>query len=190
MCRRLNLEHLTNNFDDIYLVDSEGRTYSSANIVQNSSDKSYVRPLLSGDEKFVIRYDDTNFLETLRESLVYGVRCNPFQVNDIKFIGIVGFSKIDTIADRLKIDSFDGRGVTSIIDKTGNYVVNYDASAGIGKIDNYFEELQKNTGMSETEIAEIVTQLNQSGSFLKHFKYKDHTKQVASPCPEQTGASC
>ncbi len=183
VCRRLNLEHLTNNFDDIYLVDSEGRTYSSANIVQNSSDKSYVRPLLSGDEKFVMRYDNTDYLETLKESIVYGIRCNPFQVNDIKFIGIVGFSKINTIADRLKIDSFDGRGVTSIIDKTGNYVVNYDASAGIGKIDNYFEELQKNTGMSETEIAEIVTQLNQSESSLKHFKYKDHTKQVASFIP-------
>ena len=35
------------------------------------------------------------------------------------------------MADHLKIDSFDGRGYTSIIDIDGNFVVNRDRSAGI-----------------------------------------------------------
>ena len=56
-----------------------------------------------------------------------------FEVEGIQFIGIIGFSKISLMEDRLKIDSFDGRGYTGIIDIDGNYVVNRDRSAGIGE---------------------------------------------------------
>ena len=46
VCSRLNLEQVTNTFDIIYLVDTEGNTYSSANMIQDSSDKRYIQPLL------------------------------------------------------------------------------------------------------------------------------------------------
>lgn len=183
VCARLNIEQMTNTFDVIYLVDSGGRTYSSTNVIQNSRGKRYMQPLLSGEEKFVMRYDDTDIQEAIKENLVYGIRCAPFRVNDVEFTGIIGFAKIDTIADRLKIDSFDGRGYTGIIDMTGNYVVNRDPSVGIGKIDNYFEQLQKNTGLPEDEIAAITAKLNQGEAFLKHFKYTDHSAQVVSFIP-------
>ena len=143
ICGRLNLEQISNIFNTIYLVDSNGNTYSGANVVKNESEKEYVLPLLSGQQKIVMRYDNVDVLEAITESLVYGVLCEPFEVEGIRFIGIIGFSKISLMAERLKIDSFDGRGYTGIIDIDGNYVVNRDRSAGIGKIDNYFDQLRK-----------------------------------------------
>lgn len=183
VCSRLNLEQVTNTFDIIYLVDSEGNTYSSANMVQDSSDKRYIQPLLSGEEKYVMRYDNLEVQEVMKENLVYAVRGEPFQVADVEFIGIVGFSKISMIEGRLKIDSFDGRGYTGIIDMDGNYVVNRDRSAGFGKIDNYFEQLQEHTDQSEKELEGLAARLNQKESFLERFNYTGHKTQVVSFVP-------
>lgn len=188
VCRRLNLEQISNIFNTIYLVDSDGNTYSSTNVVKSEQTKEYVLPLLSGQEKFVIRYDNIDVLETISESLVYGIQCEPFEVGDIRFIGIIGFSKISLMAERLKIDSFDGRGYTRIIDIDGNFVVNRDRSAGIGKMDNYFEQLQERAGLSETEISDIIARIGREEAFLLHSNYIDQGAQVVSfiPMPDTT----
>lgn len=183
VCSRLNLEQISNIFNTIYLVDSNGNTYSSANVVKNERTEEYVLPLLSGQEKFVIRYDKLDVLETISESLVYGVRCEPFEVGDIRFIGIIGFSKISLMADRLKIDSFDGRGYTGIIDIDGNFVVNRDHSAGIGKTDNYFDQLRERAGLSEKEISDIIARIGREEEFLLHFNYIGRGEQVVSFIP-------
>ena len=183
VCSRLNVEQTTNTFDLIYLVDSDGNTYAGTNTVQESRDKEYIQPLISGRDKFVMRYNDKDILETMRENLVYGIQCDPFLVNGVEFIGIVGFTRINMIEKRLKIDSFDGRGNTSIIDASGNYVVNRKRSAGIGKIDNYFERLRDKAGLSENEIREITARFNQGEAFIEHFKLKDEESQVVSFIP-------
>ena len=110
VCSRLNIEQISNIFNTIYLVDSNGNTYSSSNVIKNEKGKEYVSLLLSDEQNIVMRYDNLDVLETITESLVYGVHCEPFEVDGIQFIGIIGFSKINMIAERLKIDSFDGRG--------------------------------------------------------------------------------
>jgi signal transduction histidine kinase len=164
-------------------VDSDGNTYSGSNVIKNEREKEYVLELLSNQDKIVMRYDNLDVLETLSESLVYGVRCEPFQVEGTQFIGIIGFSKISLMAERLKIDSFGGRGYTGIIDIDGNYVVNRDRSAGIGKIDNYFEQLQNRAGLSKKEISDIIARIGQEEEFLLHVNYIDQGAQVVSFIP-------
>ena len=183
LCSRLNIEQTTNTFDLIYLVDSEGNTYSGANVVQDGGDEVYIRPLLSGEQKFVMRYDESDVLEATRESLIYGIRCDPFQVGGVEFIGIVGFAKINLIEERLKIDSFDGQGYTGIIDRAGNYVVNRNRSSGIGKIENYYEKLQKNTGLSDREIEAVIARVNRGETFIEHFDNRADGARVASFIP-------
>ena len=183
LCSRLNLEQTTNTFDLIYLVDSGGNIYSGANIVLDGNDKAYIRPLLSGEQKFVMRYDESDILEATRESLVYGIQCTPFWVDEVEFIGIVGFAKINLIEERLKIDSFDGQGYTAIIDGDGNYVVNQNRSTGIGKIDNYYEKLRKSTGLSDEELKALSARVNQRETFVKHFVNRADGARVASFIP-------
>lgn len=183
VCRRLNVEQTTDSFDLIYLVDSQGNTYSGTNVVQNSSDEIYIKPLLIGEQRFVMRYDELDILEAIRESLVYGSRCGPFQVDGVEFIGIVGFAKINMIEERLKIDSFDGRGYTDIIDNNGNYVVNRNRGSGIGKIDNYYERLRESAGFSESEIESMMARLNRGESFIEYFDDAINGVQVASFVP-------
>lgn len=190
VCSRLNIEQTSNVFDRIYLVDSEGRTYSGANTVQDDSGKIYVQLLLDGRERFALRYDDVGMLEMIRENLVYGTRCAPFRVEGVEFIGIVGFAKINMIEERLKIDSFDGRGYTGIIDTDGNYVVNRNRAAGIGKIDNYYTRLREDAGLSEKEIESIAGRLEQREAFIEHFHGVKDGAQVASFAPiEETSWS-
>lgn len=183
VCSRLNIEQTTDSFNLIYLVDSQGNTYSGTNVVQNSSDEIYIKPLLSGEQRFVMRYDELDILEAIRESLVYGIRCDPFRVGGVEFIGIVGFAKLNMIEERLKIDSFDGRGYTGIIDNSGNYVVNRNRGAGIGKIDNYYEGIRESAGFSETEIESMIAQLNQGEAFIEYFEDTINGAQVASFVP-------
>lgn len=108
VCRRLNLEQISNIFNTIYMIDSNGNTYSSANMIKNEREKPYVKSMLTGKEKTVMRYDTMDALEARTQNLVYSVQCEPFEVENIRFIGIIGFSKISLMAQRLKIDSFDG----------------------------------------------------------------------------------
>lgn len=183
VCDRLNIEQTTNTFDLIYLVDSQGKTYSGANVIQDGSGEVYIRPLFSGKQKFVMRYDESDILEATRESLIYGIRCNPFQVDNVEFIGIVGFAKINLIEERLKIDSFDGQGYTGIINGAGNYVVNRNRGDGIGKIDNYYVKLQKDAGFSAQEIEAITARVNREEAFIEHFTNKADGAQVASFIP-------
>ena len=82
VCRRLNLEQISNIFNTIYLVDSDGNTYSSSNVIKNEKDKEFVSPLLFDQDKIVMRYDNMDILETLTESLVYGVQGEPFEEED------------------------------------------------------------------------------------------------------------
>ena len=164
-------------------MDAGGNTYSGANVVRGGSNELYIRPLLSGEQKFVMRYDEADVLEATRESLIYGIRCDPFQVEGVEFIGIVGFAKINLIEHRLKIDSFDGQGYTDIIDGAGNYVVNRNRDAGIGKIDNYYEKLRENTYLSQQEINSLSARVAQREAFIEHFVNRTDGGRVASFLP-------
>ena len=151
--------------------------------MQNNNDKVYIKPLLSNKQRFVMRYDELDILEAIRESLVYGVQCDHFEVDGVEFIGIVGFAKINTIEKRLKIDSFDGQGYTGIIDNSGNYVVKQNRRTGIEKIDNYYKDLREDTDLSETEIESIIARLDQGESFIEYFKDATGGAQVVSFVP-------
>ena len=183
VCDRLNIEQTTNTFDLIYLVDSDGNTYSGTNVVRNDSGEVYIQTLFSESPKFVMRHDELDILEATRENLIYGIRCDPFQVNGVEFIGIVGFAKINMIEERLKIDSFDGQGYTGIIDGSGNYVVNRNRGAGIGKIDNYYEKLQEDAGLSDREIEAVTARVNQGEAFIERFADRTDGAQVVSFIP-------
>lgn len=161
VCNRLNIEQMSKTFDVIYLVDADGNPYPGANPVLDSSNQGYIRPLFSGRQKYVMRYDSMESLEASRENLVYGIRSEPFRVGNIEFIGIVGLTKSDMIENRLKVDSFGGRGYVGIIDMDGNYVINRNRNAGIGKTDNYFEQLRTDTTLPEKEINHIIDRLVQ-----------------------------
>lgn len=183
VCSRLSIEQISNIYDSIYLVDSDGNTYSSTNLVKNERTEKYVQPLFLNQKKFVMRYDNLGKLETMTENLVYGVQGKPFKVGNIEFIGIIGFSNVSLMTNHLKIDSFDGRGYTTVIDIDGNFVVNRDRTAGIGKPDNYFDQLKKNAGLSKPEISSIITKLTEKKQFMQYFDFADQGEQVVSFIP-------
>ena len=55
---------------------------------------------------------------------MFGIGIDDLQIDGVTYVGIVVQSEINVIQNSLKIDSYDGRGYSSVIDYEGNYIVN------------------------------------------------------------------
>ena len=188
LCDRLNLERASNIFDTIYLLDEDGYTYSSTNVVKDQSNTDYVQRLLSGKEQVIRRHDSGENFEYGRDRIVYGVRCEPFTCDGITFIGILGEAKNDTFRSILKISSFDGQGYTSIIDMDGNYLLNQSWKTGISDRENYFEELSTEAGLSDEDIEHIKIRINEKETFSERHLCQTHGMEIVSYFPmEKSG---
>lgn len=183
LCSRLNLERQSNVFEEIYLLDTEGNTYSSNNVVMDQSDKDYVQRLLSGKEQVIRRLGLESGYDYGRERIVYGVRCEPFTCGDVTFVGIFGEANSDAIRNMLKIRSFDGRGYTSIMDMKGDYLVNHSWLSGISTTENYYASLQTDVGLSEEEINTLRSRLDRKETFTERYDCQRHGAELVSYFP-------
>ncbi|MCM1528907.1 MAG: ATP-binding protein [Alistipes sp.] len=181
LCMKLNEESASRYFDKLYLIDETGRSYSSAMLIDDAEQK-YVDMILAGEDRFVVRQDETAMLQSTSESIVYGVQTQPFAVEGIRFVGIVGRVNIRYLENHLKVSSFDGRGSTFVITQDGNYILNEKRSAGIGKTDNLFAELEQT--MSRQEYEAIRKKIETQTDFVSKFFCQTHqTVEVACFIP-------
>lgn len=138
----INLERTTSLFDAIYLLDEDGRLYTDGFLIQEAGKHQYGAFLNMEQDYFVSRNDEqTGVLETRRESLLYGVRMDGLEVEGVRFVAILGQCSITTIQNQLRIDSFGGRGFSSVIDSNGYYIVNINRLTSFKQTDNFFEQL-------------------------------------------------
>ena len=72
-------------------------------------------------------------VESQREALMFGIGIDDLQIDGVTYVGIVVQSEINVIQNSLKIDSYDGRGYSSVIDYEGNYIVNINRVSSMGK---------------------------------------------------------
>lgn len=164
LCLELNKESASGYFDRMYLVDDQGNVYSETMLISDVKDSTFGNYFLEGKKEFAIRQAATNTLEATSERMVYGIAIQPATVEDITFIGIVGTCDIHVIEKRMRVDSFQGRGSTYVITNDGNYIVNKNRSAGVGKIDNLFSEFEN--VMSEKELEEIKKNILSKKEFM------------------------
>ena len=84
-------------------------------------------------------------METRKETVLYGVRMDGLEVEGVRFVAILGQCSITSIQDQLRIDSFGGRGFSSVIDSNGYYIVNTNRTNSFKQRDNFFEQLDSGT---------------------------------------------
>ncbi len=122
------------------LLDSEGTNYISNGVVEKNS---YLADVCEGrNERFVIRLNtDTHFRENTYEVIFLGVPVN-FSVDGNKYEWLICQFPINTLEDELKIDSYDGKGYSSVIDADGNYIVNISRDHSFMSYDNFFDDLK------------------------------------------------
>ena len=125
--------------DFLMLVSNDGIEYRSTGLINNNSDLNNV--LENYSARFVSRYNESSvWKENNKEMLVMGVPVDIKSPN-ANFKWLMCRLSISTLENELKIDSYQGKGFSSVIDTEGNYIINISRRRNIGTYDNFFNDL-------------------------------------------------
>ena len=184
----MNLERASSDFTHIYILAEDGTvytdkfvTYSPGNDILNRS-LDFLPYFEDGRERVVLRFDDKTTGWMTKESILYGVRLNNYEVDGVKMLALIGISDISSIQDNMVIDSFikDGnsRGYSFLIDKEGNYIINVNRKIYLNKQDNLYKHLSESLSseLTNEEVAQKMYNL-ETFSFY-HTHAEDHTKEL------------
>ncbi len=185
---RMNLECATSDFTHIYILAEDGTvytdkfvTYSPGNDILNRS-LDFLPYFEDGRERVILRFDDKTTGWMTKESILYGVCLDNYEVDGVKMIALIGISDISSIQDNMVIDSFikDGnsRGNSSLIDKEGNYIINVNKEIHLNKQNNLYNHLSESL-TSELTNEEVAQKLENLETFsFYHTHAEDHTKEL------------
>ena len=164
---QLNIEHTATSFTHLYLIDSVGKMYSGTFLIQDGTIYPYVKGILQGIPKQILRFDDyQRQVDYQEESIVYALSIPPFEADGIHFVGLVGQTTILDIREHMNRTSFDGQGTSMVIDTDGYYVVNKSNKNGIGQHDNLLENLKRATFFQGASLEEIRSHLKSGNDFI------------------------
>ncbi|MFR2466720.1 MAG: ATP-binding protein, partial [Clostridia bacterium] len=170
----LNLERTTSLFDAIYLLDEDGRLYTDSFLIQETDKHQYGAFLNMEQDHFVFRNDEQpGILETRKETVLYGVRMDGLEVEGVRFVAILGQCSITSIQNQLRIDSFGGRGFSSVIDSNGYYIVNINRTDSFNQRDNFFEQLDSGTFKKDGSAESIRKGIAENTFFIVSYTDED-----------------
>jgi len=151
MQERLHVEQNTSNIEKLYYVSEDGKLYSGDYII--SEDYNLISEFEKEEDRFVIRYDDVNtdIPELQREYLLYGIRVEPWEVEGIVFTGIISKISIDSMQDELIIQSYDGQGLSSVVDADGYYIINVNRALSFQERQNFYSDFHQKRFLTEDE---------------------------------------
>ncbi|MDO4304149.1 MAG: ATP-binding protein [Bacillota bacterium] len=163
----INVEQLVSDFEQIYLVDENGRTYSSYGLIFDDFSEPYIQRILSGEKRIATLYSGEGEDHTAlkKDLIVYGTWVEPIQAGDIRIVGIIGLESIKAIEDELNVESFGGRGYTGVIDERGRFVVNVNQGNSLGDKDNFFTMLEEGQLSGDATIEEIKNKISERENF-------------------------
>ena len=186
---RMNLECASSDFTHIYILSEDGTVYTDKFVTYSPGNNTVNRSLdflpyfEDGKERVILRFDDKAAGGWLtKESILYGVRLDNYEVDGVKMLALIGISDISSIQDNMVIDSFikDGnsRGNSSLIDKEGNYIINVKKEIYLNKQNNLFNHLSE-ASTSELTNEEVAQKLNNLEIFsFYHTHAEDRTREL------------
>ena len=140
---QLNLEAASSAmFNAVYLMEADGTLYSSSYVRLGADEHAYDELMEDGREHFAMLYDDENGrLETTKESLIFGIRLPDTEIGG-EPSAMLARSDLSTISSQLVIESFDGQGVSSVVNARGYYIVSASPATDLAGRDNFYDTLE------------------------------------------------
>lgn len=182
----LNIKTLSEDFDHLYLIDSEGRLYSDTYVITEKEENPFLTFFENGSSEFASRYNDTSrFHEYKKEYMIYGLNFadNPIEVTgNVKFVGMLLLNDISKIRESLRITSFDGRGYNSVIDGEGYYIVSDGTSAAINQVKNFYE-MVRNGEIDDMTADEIIDTIDRGESISFWYVNENGERRFVSVKP-------
>ena len=119
--KQLNVKAEMINCIEVNLITEEGKVFSSK-LTVNEKDEDIFNLCEASSEKFAYRRDSQGtHADARKELLMVGAKIKPFTVEGNRFKYIVSYYSIDALKNELKIDSYNSKGYSSVIDLEGNY---------------------------------------------------------------------
>ncbi len=166
---QMNLEAASSSmFNAIYLLDEDGNLYSSSYVRIPAAGHAYDEIFSDGRDHFAMLYDDEDGrLETTKESLIYGIKLDGMVIGGRRFVGMLGRSDVSIISDQLMIDSFEGQGISSVVNPYGYYIVSgAPAAADLAGRDNFYNVLETGWLHDGVTIEEVRRNIAEGQSFV------------------------
>ena len=168
----------------LLLIADDGEMLS--NDLSISTNPKLFESFQDAGDRFAYRQDALQTpIDGHTEVLVMGVRIQPFTLGEHTFTHLVCLMDIDALQSELKIDSFDGRGYTSVIDQEGYYVVkmasNYSTSERLN-LSQVIQEGKLDKHYSSESIQEL---LRGNESFSVRYTNRNGDPRVISFTPMQ-----
>lgn len=140
----LESEKQADNFQELILIDSKGFGYSLHNQKSDLEKHKWIDMLLNKKESIVKRSFENYLGQNIEECLVFGVPFEPFTMEKIEFVAIVGKYQLMPILEKLNVIVFEGKGMAHLIDQNGNAIMFHSNSVfSTFDKDNFFEILQE-----------------------------------------------
>ena len=165
---QLNLEAASSAmFNAVYLMEADGTLYSSSYVRFDADEHAYDELMEDGREHFAMLYDDEyGRLETTKESLIFGIRLPDLQIGDHTFVAMLGRSDLSTISSQLVIESFDGQGVSSVVNARGYYIVSASPATDLAGRDTFYDMLEAGRIDDGVTVEDIRRNIAEGKSFV------------------------
>ncbi len=182
---QLNLESAASSiFNAIYLMDSEGNLFGSSYLHMDADEHVYDELFNDGRKRFVMRYDQENgVLETNKESLIFGVRMPDLNIGDKTFIALLGRSDLSMISDQLLVESFNGQGISSVVNARGYYIVSESQTTDVDMASNFYDYLEEGSIGDGVTVADVRQNIAEGKSFAINCVTAEGESMVLSFAP-------
>ena len=164
----LNLESASSSmFNAVYLMEDNGTLYSSSYVRLGADEHAYDELMADGREHFAMLYDDANGrLETTKESLIFGIRLLATEIGGRTFVAMLARSDLSTISNQLVIESFDGQGVSSVVNARGYYIVSASPATDLAGRDNFYDMLEAGRIEDGVTVEDVRRNIAEGESFV------------------------
>ncbi len=139
----LRLKRKANNMEDLFLIDSDGFTYSFSNVVTDGSDTPYVRSVIDRHKEYLAKPDMASQWFDWNNSLRYALPIDPIVLDDKKIVGICGEYSFDLIGASLQLQFFGNEGVSTLVDHKGNVLSQTGMVTQMPIENNFFKMLEQ-----------------------------------------------
>lgn len=155
-------------FQRLYLVTDRGIVYSHTALKTKLEDATWKEAYLNSEGSFATIYRESS-REHWGEYMVCGARLDKaIQYDGETIVGIVGLVSISTIADQLRLESFDQMGMTVIIESNGDIITSskvYDSSVS----NNYLNFLESTKQQEDYDKESIQAAIKKGEQLLLRF---------------------
>ena len=135
-----DIHEIITSSDYVMLLSDDGTEYRGTGYIGPNAELVAATKGQTGE--FVKRYNEneSKWIELRKEMLVLGVPID-YELNGVHFNWMLCKVNISVIESELKVESYEGKGFSSVIDMEGDYIINITEYHSVGDFDNFFEDM-------------------------------------------------